>query len=83
MKNDILNAYRELSAYYKTKNVIVAVRSSATAEDLAGASFAGAHETYLNIDTPAELLQAVKKMFWLLYFWSALLFIVPKRALMI
>jgi len=60
-KNQILEAYKELSAYYKTKNVNVAVRSSATAEDLAGASFAGAHETYLNIDTPAELLEAVKK----------------------
>jgi len=61
MKADILAAYKELSAYYKTKNVVAAVRSSATAEDLAGASFAGAHETYLNIDTPAEVLDAVKK----------------------
>ena len=60
-KKQILEAYKGLSAYYKTKNVIVAVRSSATAEDLEDASFAGAHETYLNIDTPAELLDAVKK----------------------
>jgi len=74
MKNDILNAYRELSAYYKTKNVIVAVRSSATAEDLAGASFAGAHETYLNIDTPAELLQAVKKCLASLFLERAIVY---------
>jgi len=37
----ILKAYRELSLEYKTKNVDVAVRSSATAEDLPDASFAG------------------------------------------
>lgn len=61
MKADILSAYKELAAYYKAKKLVVAVRSSATAEDLAGASFAGAHETYLNIDTPAEVLDAVKK----------------------
>ena len=42
------------------KNVDTAVRSSATAEDLPGASFAGEHETYLNIRGEKELLQAVK-----------------------
>ena len=60
-KAQILEAYGQLSEYYKVKNVNVAVRSSATAEDLAGASFAGAHETYLNVNTPAEVLDAVKK----------------------
>jgi pyruvate,water dikinase len=39
----------------------VAVRSSATAEDLPDLSFAGQQETYLNIDTPAEVLEAVKR----------------------
>ena len=38
------------------KNVDTAVRSSATAEDLPGASFAGEHETYLNIRGEKELL---------------------------
>jgi pyruvate,water dikinase len=47
--------------YYK--NVDVAVRSSATAEDLPGASFAGEHETYLNIRGPEELLKAVQADF--------------------
>ena len=61
LEEQILQGYKELSEYYKVKNVDVAVRSSATAEDLASASFAGQHETYLNIDTPAEVLQAVKK----------------------
>ncbi|MCU0653192.1 MAG: phosphoenolpyruvate synthase, partial [Candidatus Pacebacteria bacterium] len=74
MKADILKAYKELSAFYKTKNLIVAVRSSATAEDLAGASFAGAHETYLNIDTPAEVLDAVKKCISSLFLERAIVY---------
>jgi len=74
LKDDILRAYQELSAYYKTRNVVVAVRSSATAEDLAGASFAGAHETYLNIDTPAELLEAVKKCLASLFLERAIVY---------
>jgi pyruvate,water dikinase len=39
----------------------VAVRSSATAEDLEGASFAGQQDTYLNVDGPAALLDAVRR----------------------
>ncbi len=39
----------------------VAVRSSATAEDLPELSFAGQQDTYLNINTPAEVLEAVKR----------------------
>jgi pyruvate,water dikinase len=45
----------------------VAVRSSATAEDLPDASFAGQHETYLNIKGETALLEAVKKCFASLY----------------
>ena len=45
----ILGAYRELSRRYGVEEVDVAVRSSATAEDLPDASFAGQQETYLNI----------------------------------
>ena len=45
----------------------VAVRSSATAEDLPDASFAGQHETYLNIKGEHQLLEAVKKCFASLY----------------
>jgi pyruvate,water dikinase len=45
----------------------VAVRSSATAEDLPDASFAGQHETYLNIKGGKKLLEAVKKCFASLY----------------
>jgi len=41
---------------------------------LAGASFAGAHETYLNIDTPAELLEAVKKCLASLFLERAIVY---------
>ena len=61
LSQTILSAYRQLSASYKTANLHVAVRSSATAEDLPDASFAGQQETFLNISGETELLLAVKK----------------------
>ncbi len=60
LKVDIIKAYRILGRKYG-QNPDVAVRSSATAEDLPRASFAGLHETYLNIKGKKELLEAVKK----------------------
>jgi pyruvate,water dikinase len=45
----------------------VAVRSSATAEDLPDASFAGQHETFLNVKGENEVVEAVKKCFASLY----------------
>ncbi len=63
LQEEIITAYRELSLHYKTKNTDVAVRSSATAEDLPGASFAGQQETYLNITGEANVLLAVRKCF--------------------
>jgi len=61
LKKEIIKNYRKLSKEYKEKNTDVAVRSSATAEDLPGASFAGQHETFLNIRGERQLLEAVKK----------------------
>ena len=60
----IIRAYKELCGdnYFE-----VAVRSSATAEDLPQASFAGQHESYLNIKGEDALLSAVKKCFASLY----------------
>ncbi len=56
IREAILGAYHTL---VKTTGAgSVAVRSSATAEDLPGASFAGQHESYLNINGDAELLDA-------------------------
>lgn len=61
---EIIKAYSTLCEKDKKE---VAVRSSATAEDLPDASFAGQHETYLNIKGKAALLEAVKKCFASLY----------------
>ncbi|MBU1036874.1 phosphoenolpyruvate synthase [Patescibacteria group bacterium] len=61
LKTSIVNDYKKLSQFYKKSNVDVAVRSSATAEDLPDASFAGQQETYLNITGADDLLVAVKK----------------------
>lgn len=56
----IIKSYAELGKKYG-KNNDVAVRSSATAEDLPGASFAGQQETYLNIHGIENVLIATKK----------------------
>jgi len=63
LKKDIVKNYRKLCKFYGEKNTDVAVRSSATAEDLPSASFAGLHETYLNVKGGEELLKAVKKSY--------------------
>lgn len=59
----IRQAYRELSQRYSKKEVDVAVRSSATAEDLPSASFAGQQESFLNISGEIELLEACRKCY--------------------
>ncbi|BCX15122.1 MAG: phosphoenolpyruvate synthase [Candidatus Parcubacteria bacterium] len=61
LKNEILSAFEELKKEY-SENLQVAVRSSATAEDLPDASFAGQQETYLNV-TEKDLLEKVKFCF--------------------
>ncbi|HAO81214.1 MAG TPA: phosphoenolpyruvate synthase [Candidatus Veblenbacteria bacterium] len=61
LKQAIVVEYRKLSKEFKTRAVDVAVRSSATAEDLPDASFAGQQESYLNIVGEKELLQACKE----------------------
>ena len=63
LREAIVKAYHELSKEYKTKDVDVAVRSSATAEDLPEASFAGQQETYLNIVGEHALLDACRDCF--------------------
>ena len=59
----IIEAYNELSALYGQDITDVAVRSSATAEDLPDASFAGQQETYLNVRGPAALIDSVRNCF--------------------
>lgn len=60
LKDAVTIAYAELEKKYG-KDSAVAVRSSATAEDLPGASFAGQQETYLNIHGIENVLIATKK----------------------
>ena len=55
-------AYRQLETEYRT-SVAVAVRSSATAEDLPSASFAGQHESFLNVSGTDELFEACRRCF--------------------
>ena len=61
IRKEIIEAYQKLSLEYKTKATDVAVRSSATAEDLPSASFAGQQDTYLNIKGQEILLDAVRR----------------------
>jgi pyruvate, water dikinase len=62
LTTQILAAHARLQAEYGTA-LTVAVRSSATAEDLPTASFAGQHETFLNISGEARVLDAVRLCF--------------------
>jgi len=66
IREAIEDAYQKLSEKVKVKNIPVAVRSSATAEDLPDASFAGQQETYLNVKGADELLEKTIKC------WSSL-----------
>ena len=59
----IIENYEELCAMYRKTNLEVAIRSSAIAEDLPNASFAGQQDTYLNIRGPEDVLLSVKKCF--------------------
>ncbi|HMC97817.1 MAG TPA: phosphoenolpyruvate synthase, partial [Flavobacteriales bacterium] len=59
----ILAPYEELSQPHGQDQTDVAVRSSATAEDLPDASFAGQQETFLNVRGPQDLISAVRNCF--------------------
>ncbi len=61
LRREILGAYKKLSEQYNVANVDVAVRSSATAEDLPTASFAGQQESYLNVSGDNALIVAYSK----------------------
>ncbi len=59
--NEISKSYDDLCKLYRKKNIDVAVRSSATAEDLPNASFAGQQESFLNISGIENILNSVKQ----------------------
>lgn len=73
LKQEVLEAYRKLGKEYG-KNTDVAVRSSATAEDLPTASFAGQHETFLNVSGEKQVLEAILKSFSSLFMDRAIFY---------
>ena len=77
LQTEIVAAYRDLESRVHP-NVAVAVRSSATAEDLPEASFAGQQESYLNVRGIADVLAAVRKVFASLFSDRAIAYRVQK-----
>ena len=63
ISEEVIDSYKKLSAIYDQEFTDVAVRSSATAEDLPDASFAGQQETFLNVRGPATLMDCVRNCF--------------------
>ncbi len=78
LKRAIANGYANLEKRYG-KNADVAVRSSATAEDLPGASFAGEHDTYLNMRGVDEVIEAVRAAMASLFTDRAISYRVDKK----
>ncbi len=66
-EREVRAAYAQLCTRIGVENAAVAVRSSATAEDLPDASFAGQQETYLNVSGSDLVLAKIKKVFASLY----------------
>ena len=77
IEREIREAYRKLCEE-EGEEVFVAVRSSATAEDLPEASFAGQQETYLNVKGEDEVVEKVKKCWSSLYTPRAIYYRVQK-----
>ncbi|MER3546640.1 MAG: phosphoenolpyruvate synthase [Rhodanobacteraceae bacterium] len=67
LEDAIRKAYKKLCDDAGSENIAVAVRSSATAEDLPDASFAGQQETFLNVCGVDDVLHKVKEVFASLY----------------
>jgi len=67
LDREIREAYAKLCAESGAQDVAVAVRSSATAEDLPDASFAGQQETFLNVTGADDVVRKVKEVFASLY----------------
>ncbi|NLT37453.1 MAG: phosphoenolpyruvate synthase [Methanomassiliicoccus sp.] len=76
LEASVVEEYKKLG---KGKYPLVAVRSSATAEDLPTASFAGQQDTYLNVSGPESLLKSVKRCWASLFTPRALAYRVSKN----
>jgi pyruvate,water dikinase len=78
LEKEIVKAYRALAKKVGEKDPFIAVRSSATAEDLPDASFAGQQETYLNVHTDKEVVEKVKECFASLFTDRAIFYRIEK-----
>lgn len=78
LAREIVQAYHELSQHYKQENCDVAIRSSATAEDLPTASFAGQQETFLNVRGDEQVLENCKKSIASLFTNRAIVYRIEK-----
>ena len=78
LQDEIRHRYRSMETVYG-KNIDTAVRSSATAEDLPGASFAGEHETFLGIRGANDIIDAVKSAMASLFTDRAISYRVDKK----
>ena len=78
LRQQAIRAYRELEAEYGS-NVAVAVRSSATAEDLPSASFAGQHDSFLNVRGADALFESCRRCFASLFTDRAISYRIDNR----
>jgi pyruvate,water dikinase len=78
LQREIEYGYWELGRKLNIPNPSVAIRSSATSEDLEGASFAGQHETILNVRGETAVLKAIKQCFASLFTDRAIAYRVHK-----
>jgi pyruvate,water dikinase len=74
----IAEGYEKLAEREKVKNPFVAIRSSATAEDLPDASFAGQQESYLNVIGVGNVIKSVKECYASLFTDRAIFYRVQK-----
>lgn len=77
VEKEVRSAYKKLSG--TQKSLLVAVRSSATAEDLPGASFAGQQATFLNISGDTNLLVAIRECWASLFTARAIFYRVQNK----
>ena len=78
LEEEIIAAYKQLTHEYGDPSLAVAVRSSATAEDLPDASFAGQQESYLNICGSEQLIESIKYVYASLFTNRAISYRVDK-----
>ena len=78
LDQEIRTAYATLTQRLNAQDPFLAIRSSATAEDLPGASFAGQQETYLNVKGVDEVIQKTKECFASLFTDRAIYYRIKK-----